>query len=104
VVATILISKSISSRIPDETPGSPFFDPGGENVPVAPPVPRFCLDLGFHPSGEPMSSPAPWGALGESGGNKSAGNIEKSSRAPDGPDLSARKAGPHPHRIVFRTL
>jgi hypothetical protein len=27
--------------------------------PVAPPDPRFRPDLGFHPSGEPMSSPAP---------------------------------------------
>jgi hypothetical protein len=51
-----------------------------------------------------MSSPAPRGALGESGGNKSAGNVEESSRAPGGPDLSARKAGRRPHRIVLRAL
>jgi hypothetical protein len=104
VVATILISKSISSRIHDEALGSHFFDSDGENVSVTPLVSRFRPDLGFHPSGEPMSSPAPWGALGESGGNKSAGNVEKSSCTPDGPDLSARKAGRRPHRIVFRAL
>jgi hypothetical protein len=44
------------------------------------------LDLGFHPSSEPMSTPLTWGALGESGGNKSARIIEESSRAPGGPD------------------
>jgi hypothetical protein len=32
------------------------------------------------------------------------GNTEESSRAPGGPDLSVRKAGHRPHRIVFLAL
>jgi hypothetical protein len=74
-------------------PQSFFFIRTAKNGLVAPPVPRFRLDLGFRPSSEPMSSPAPRGALGGSRGNKSARNIKESSRAPGGPDLSARKAG-----------
>jgi hypothetical protein len=81
-----------------------FFIRTAKNGPVMSPVPRFHPDLGFHPSGEPRPSPAPQGALGESGGNKYAGNAEESSRASGGPDLSARKGGRRPHRIVFCAL
>jgi hypothetical protein len=62
-----------------------------KNGPVASLDSRFRPDLSFHPSGEPMSTPAPREALGESEGNKSAGFVEESPRAPDGPDLSARR-------------
>jgi hypothetical protein len=56
-----------------------------------PPDPCFRSDLSFHPSGESRSSPAPRGALEESGGNESTGNVKKTSRAAGGPNLSARK-------------
>jgi hypothetical protein len=98
------VDKSISSRLPDEAFGSPFFIRTAKNGPVAPSDPHFYPDLGFHPSGEPMSSQTPRGALGESGGNKSVENVEENSRVPGGPELSARKADRCPHRIVFRTL
>jgi hypothetical protein len=75
-----------------------------ENGTVAPLEPHFRPDLGFHPSGKPMSSPAPRGALEDSGRNESAGNTEETSRASGGPNLSARETDRRPHRIVFRAL
>jgi hypothetical protein len=50
-----------------------------KNSPVAPPVSRFRPDLGLYPSGEPRPSPAPWGALGNSGRNECAGTSRKVS-------------------------
>jgi hypothetical protein len=61
-----LVGKSISSRLPDEAPDSPFFIQTVLFGLAAPPVPRFLLDLGLHPSGESRPSLAPWGALGDS--------------------------------------
>jgi hypothetical protein len=95
--------ESVSSRLLGKTPRHLFIWMD-ENGSVALPDPRFRLDLGFHPSGEPRSSPAPRGALGESGRNESAGNAQKTSRAGGVSDLSARKADRRPHRIVFRAL
>jgi hypothetical protein len=92
-VAAPVRNKSIFSP-DDEAPDSTFFHPDV----------RFCLDVSFHPSCKSISSSVFWDAFGEFGGNKSVGNVEKSSRAPGGPDLSARKADRRPHRIVFRTL
>jgi hypothetical protein len=89
--------KSISSNEPDEAPDTSFF-----SSKVTPPVPRFCSDLGLHPSGEPRPSPAFQGTLGDSGRKKCARNSEDSSRLSCGPDLSAREGGHRPHRIVFR--
>jgi hypothetical protein len=103
-----LLAKALIKASPAVSPTRPsvalFFIRTTKNGPVAPPDPRFRPDLGFHPFGEPMSSQAPRGALGESGGNKSAENVEENSRVPCGPELSARKADRCPHRIVFRTL
>jgi hypothetical protein len=58
-----------------------FFHPDGKKRPSRVLVSRFCSDLGFYPSGEPMPSLAPRGALGDSGREKSG----------DGPALSARE-------------
>jgi hypothetical protein len=81
-----------------------FFIRTVKNGSVVLSVPRFRLDLGLHPSGEPRPSLAPRGALVDSGRNKCVGNAEESSRASDGPDWSARKGGHRPHRIIFRAL
>jgi hypothetical protein len=83
-------------------PAALFFIRTVKNGSVVLSVPRFRLDLGLHPSGEPRPSLAPRGTLVDSGRNKCAGNAKESSRASDGPDLSARKGGRRPHRIVFR--
>ena len=64
--------KSTSSQPPGRTPGACFLILTVKNGPVAPPDPRFRLDLVFDPSGVPMSTLAPRGTLGESEGNKSA--------------------------------
>jgi hypothetical protein len=65
------LSKSISSRVPESAPGrSFFFIQTAVFGPAVPPIPRFCPDLGFHPSGEPRPSPA--FALGDSERNKNA--------------------------------
>jgi hypothetical protein len=45
--------------------------------PAAPSVPRFRPDFGFHSSGEPRPSPAFQGALGDSGRNVNARNVER---------------------------
>jgi hypothetical protein len=73
--------KSISSRLPNEAPDSPFFIWTALFGPAVPPVPRFPCHLGLQPSGEPRQSPAPRGALGDSGQEKNG----------DGPALSARE-------------
>jgi hypothetical protein len=92
--------KSIFSHGSGEVPGCFFIIRTVKNGLVAPPVPRFRPNLGLHPSDESRPSPAPWGALGDSGRNKYAGNGEESSRASRGSDLSAREGGRRPHRIV----
>jgi hypothetical protein len=65
-------AKSISSRPPTRPPTAFFYIRTAVFGPAAPPVPRFCPDLGFHPSGEPRSSPAFRGALGDSERNENA--------------------------------
>jgi hypothetical protein len=45
--------------------------------PFVPPVPRFRPNLGFHSSAEPRPSPAFRSALGDSGRNKNARNVER---------------------------
>jgi hypothetical protein len=89
-----------SSAVPREGPRTHFFHPDGPKWPSR----ASGSDLGFHPSGEPRSSPPPRGVLGEFGGNESARNVEKTSRVAGGPDLSATKADRRPHRIIFRAL
>jgi hypothetical protein len=101
---TIFVLRASPAMNPTRPPAALFFIQTVKNGSVAPPVPCFRPDLGFHPSGKPRSSPAPRGALEESGGNKCVGNAEESFRASGGPDLSARKGGRRPHRIVFRAL
>jgi hypothetical protein len=96
--------KSISSRLLDEAPNSLFFYPDGEKWLSRAPGSSFSPEFGLSSIRRAHVIPGPRGALGESGGNKSAGNVEESSRAPGGPDLSARKASRCPHRIVFRAL
>jgi hypothetical protein len=98
-----MITKSIIMN-PTRSPVAFFFIRTVKNGSVTLPVPRFRPDLGLHLSGELRPSSAPRGALGDSGRNKCAGNAEESSCASGGPDLSARKPGRRPHRIVFRTL
>jgi hypothetical protein len=92
-----------SSATRPARPAAPsFFIRTAKNGLVVPPVPRFCPDLGLHPSGEPRLSPAFRGALGDSGQKKCARNSEETSRASCGPKLSAREGGRRPHRLVFR--
>jgi hypothetical protein len=70
---------------------------------VATPVPRFRLDLGLHPSGEPRPFPAFQDTLGDdSGRKKCARNGEETFHASCDPDLLAREIGRRPHRLVFR--
>jgi hypothetical protein len=99
----VSISSRLLTRPPDEAPGVLFSSERRKTGPIASSDPRIRSDMGFHPSDEPMSSP-PQGALGESGGNKNAGNVDESSHAPGDPDLSGRKADRRRHHIVFRAL
>jgi hypothetical protein len=69
------------AMVPARPSAAVFFIRMVKNSSVALPVPRFSLDLGLHPSGEPRPSPVPRDALGDSGREKSG----------DGPALSARE-------------
>jgi hypothetical protein len=92
--------KSISSHVSGKAYKTIFLNPDGRKQSGS----SFSLEFGRSSIRETQVIPAPQGALGESGGNESAGNVEKTSRAADGPDLSARKVDRRPHRIVFRAL
>jgi hypothetical protein len=84
-----------SAVSPMRPPAVFFFYPDGEKWHNRAPGPRFRLNLGFHPSGEPMSTPLP---PGERSGSSEEIIARESS---GGLDLSATKAGRRPRRIVF---
>jgi hypothetical protein len=90
------------AKSPARPPAPCFFIRMAKIGPVAPPIPRFCPDLGLHPFGEPRPSPAFRGVLGDSGRKKCVRNGEETSRTSCGPDLSAREIGRRPHRLIFR--
>jgi hypothetical protein len=66
---------------PTRPPTAVFYIRTAVFGPVAPLVPRFRLDLGINPSGEPRPSPVPRGVLGDSEREKSE----------NGPALSVRE-------------
>jgi hypothetical protein len=70
-------------------------------------VPRFRLDLCFHPSGEPRPSPAFRGALGDSGGNENTRNDERArgvgERNGSSPPLIFVSLQNAPHIPIFPT-
>jgi hypothetical protein len=99
--AKLTASKVVSPMRP---PAAFFFHSDGKKWPSRVIGSSFSSEFGLSSIRRAHVIPGPRGALGESGGNKSAGNVDESSRAPGGPDLSARKAGRSPHGIVFRAL
>jgi hypothetical protein len=85
---------SLSSRPPTQPLAAVFYIRTAIFDPVAPLVPRFLSDLGFHASGEPRPSPAFRVVLGDSGRNENARNGERACGV-------GKRKGSSPPLILF---